>query len=177
MKRVILSLLILSVCGCASIPLSTMLNFSHFDEQDFYALQPAQIRTRVSLSEPFTIDLANTELSLKLESEKGARYFHFPLTLVNESKRPATQSFFFSEQAKNEYVFKLSDKGITNFKEVQQSFSQNQNASGSFSVSTGFNEDVNVYQSATVSIALQLNEVDGFFLLIENAEVEFNHGG
>lgn len=173
MKRILIIFWVVLATGCANIPLSTMLKFSSFNEQDFIALDASDIQTRVSISKPFTIKLEDTQLALDLNTDKGTRRLEFPLTLIQTTEIAAEDGFFSSVPAKTEYTFKLSEEAIANFQDVQQTLLTEPGINGGFSVSTGFNEQPDAEQTILISIALQLDKDDGFFVLVEDADVEF----
>ena len=162
---------VLFLFGCSSIPISTMLKYRNFDEQSFTALDPSQIRSKITVSEPFTLKVEKIKLSLSLENEKGLRDFKFPLALEKRDNIAAQSGFFLSEPAKTEYTFKLSELAVNNFKETQNLLSQEAQGKASFSIGVGFNEEPQKAQSVYFSIALQLEEKDGYFTLIEETEV------
>ncbi|WP_414830465.1 hypothetical protein [Alteromonas sp. H39] len=177
MRKLFLVFIILFLYGCSSIPISTMLKYRNFDEQSFVILDPLQIRSKIRLSEPFTLKLEKINLSLSLENEKGLRHFTFPLVLEKRDKIAAQEGFFLSEPAKTEYTFKLSELAVNNFKETQNLLSQEAQGKVSFSIGAGFNEEPQKGQSVYISIALQLEEKDGYFTLIEDTEVDFGQDG
>lgn len=173
MKKFFLVFTVLFLFGCSSIPISTMLKYRNFDEQSFAALDPFQIRSKITVSEPFTLKMEKIKLSLSLENEKGLRDFTFPLALEKRDSIAAQNGFFSSEPAKTEYTFKLSELAVNNFKETQNLLSQEAQGKASFSIGVGFNEEPQKAQSVYFSIALQLEEKDGYFTLIEETEVDF----
>lgn len=176
MHRIATILLILLVSGCASIPISTMLKLSSFDEDSFLLLEGEQVRAQVAVSQPYTINFDKTKLTLDTETDLGTRHFAFPLTLLSETEIPEEIGFFSSRKAQTQYTFKISDEGLTNFTELQRAIEEKQRAQSkagfSFMVSAGFNEEPLPNEIIVVSINLQLSEEDGYFALIENAEIE-----
>ncbi|WP_105169926.1 hypothetical protein [Pseudoalteromonas sp. T1lg23B] len=168
---------VLFLSGCTSIPISTMLELRDFNEQSFVALNPVEIRSKIRLSEPLTLDLAKITLSLSLENEKGFRNFTFPLVLENENKIAALEGLFSSQPANTEYTFRLSDIALKNFVETQKLFSDGIKRQGSFSIGASFNQESKEVQAAYISILLQLSDEEGFFTLLDNAEVDFKQKG
>ena len=173
MRKIFLVFIVLFLSGCSSIPISTMLKYRNFDEQRFLTLDPLQIRSKIRLSEPFTLKMEQINLSLSLENEKGVRNFTFPLVLEKRDRIAAQEGFFSSEPAKTEYTFKLSERAVNNFRETQSLLSQEIRGKASFSIGAGFNEEPQKGQTVYISIALQFEEKDGYFTLIEDTEVDF----
>lgn len=167
-----LVLLVLFLYGCSSIPVSTMFKYRNFNEQSFASLNPSQIRSKIRVSDPFTLKLEKIKLSLSLENEKGLRNFPFPLVLEDQHLIASQEGFFSSTPAKTEYTFRLSEQAVASFAETQNLLSEDLNGKYSFSIGAGFNEEPKEGQSVYISILLQLNEEDGYFTLIEDAEVD-----
>lgn len=119
MKNVYLFILVLLLSSCSSIPISTMLKFRSFNEQSFVALNGSEIRSKIIVSQPFTLDLEKIKLSLTLDNDKGVRNFTYPLDLDMQKTIAAQDGFFKSTPARTEYTFKLSELAVKNFKETQ----------------------------------------------------------
>lgn len=173
MRTCYLFFISLFLFGCASVPLSTMLKYRNFDEQSFAALDPVQIRSKIRLSEPFTLKIEDINLSLTLENEKRIRDFSFPLELEKQDQIAAQASFFSSEAAQTEYTFSLSERAVKTFRETQILLSQKAQRKMTFSISAGLNEENKKEQSGYISIALQLKKEDGYFVLIDDTEIGF----
>ncbi|MCB4438407.1 hypothetical protein LHL20_19430 [Alteromonas sp. McT4-15] len=172
MKNVYLLILVLLLSSCSSIPISTMLKFRSFNEQSFVALNGSEIRSKIIVSQPFTLDLEKIKLSLTLDNDKGVRNFTYPLDLDMQKTIAAQDGFFTSTPAKTEYTFKLSELAVKNFKETQNLISDQFKGETSFSIAAGFNEEPTEGQLVTLSILLQLDEEDGYFTLIDNADID-----
>ncbi|MCG7562470.1 hypothetical protein [Pseudoalteromonas sp. McH1-42] len=177
MKKLFFVFVALFLFGCSSIPLSTMLKYRNFDEQSFAALNPSQIRSKIWLSEPFTLNMEKINLSLSLVNERGHSNFTFPLILVKRDKIAAQEGFFSSEPAKTEYTFRLSELAVNNFQKTQNLLSQKVHQKLSFSIGAGFNEEPEDGETVYISISLQLEDNEGYFTLINEAEVDFRQGG
>ena len=74
MNRAVLLLLCLWLGGCVSIPLSTIVRMSTFDEQDFVALNPDVVRVRITLPQVFKLDAGQSSLGVKITSPAGVHY-------------------------------------------------------------------------------------------------------
>ncbi|MCO7191245.1 MULTISPECIES: hypothetical protein [unclassified Pseudoalteromonas] len=177
MKKLFLVFVALCLFGCSSIPLSTMLKYRNFDEQSFTALNPSQIRSKVKVSKPFTLNMEKMNLSLSLENEKGISHFTFPLILEKQGRIDAQEGFILSEPAKTEYTFRLSELAVNNFLKTQNLLSQEVQQKISFSIGAGFNEKPQERQTVHISISLQLDDKEGYFTLIDEAEVELGQDG
>lgn len=172
MKRMGLILVAVLLHGCANIPIATMLKFSGFDATSLAAIDGHQIRAKVTVTEPHTLNLEQTQLAMELETAKGFRRFTFPLQLISKTTVPAEHGLFSSSAAKTQYLLKVSDAGLKSFAEIQQLLVDKPERKGSLTVGAGFNNTLNGEASPRMSIDLQLTQDEGFFTLIEDAELE-----
>jgi hypothetical protein len=177
MLRLFLMLSVLSLTGCASIPLSTMLEFRSFDQNDFVHIQPRSIQAKIQLDEPVYADVAGAVLSLELNNEKGLRSFQFPLVLLEEVKINAVPGVFSEQPAKTEYRFALSEEAVKNFQSVQQIVQQQKHGQFNFSVSTNFEPFPEELEQVYLSVLLMLSEQKGFVTLIDRAAFDVKRSG
>ncbi|KAF7786350.1 hypothetical protein PRUB_a0886 [Pseudoalteromonas rubra] len=177
MKKLFVVFIVIFLFGCSSIPISTLLKYRNFDEQSFAALKPTQIRSKIWLSDPFTLNMEKINLSLSLANEKGLSNFTFPLVLEKRSRIAAQEGFFSTEPAKTEYTFRLSEVAVNNFQKTQNLLSHEVHQEISFSIGAGFNEEPEEGQTVYISISLQLEDKEGYFTLINDAEVDLGQGG
>lgn len=90
-RRTLLSLLAaLGGTGCASVPLSTMMRMSRFNERDFARLDPDVIRVKVTLPDGFALDARRSALGVKVASAAGLHESAFELE--QESLQPTRVS-------------------------------------------------------------------------------------
>lgn len=180
MRKFVLIFIVLMSIGCSSIPVATMLKFRDFDGQSFTELNPSQIRSKIQLSGPFTLEIEKINLSLSVENDKGLRHFKFPLALEKQQSIAAKEGIFSSQPAKSEFTFRLSELAIEQFTELQNVLLEDKIGKVSFSVAFSggnFKEEPKEDQPATISISLQLEEKNGYFTLIKETEVDFRQDG
>ena len=168
-------ILVLSLSGCASIPLGTMVKFSSFDEQQLLVMQPRDIRARIQIEEPAKLNVETAELTLTLQTEQGELFYEYPLTLIAKTRIAPVEGFFTSRPGQTEYTLKLSDLARENFKAAQQELARQQPKGFSFSVSANFDDFPEDRTEITFSIALQLDPTEGYFNLFEDATMEINY--
>ena len=156
------------ISACSSIPLTTLLKFSSYDEQELLTLKPKQIRARLTVNSFLNIDLANTKLGITIKNSNGDLALEFPLKQVSLSQTPASEGFFSSAPASQTYLLKLSDKAITDFKALQQQLRLSEKNTFGLSVAAKLkrNENLTPEQKAQrlfMSIELKLSKQQDYF--------------
>ncbi len=164
------------ISACSSIPLTTLLKFSSYDEQELLKLKPKQIRAKLTVNSFLNIDLVNTKLGVTIKSNNGDLALEFPLKQMSLSQTPAKISFFSSTPASQTYLLKLSDKAIADFIALQQQLTLSEKNTFGLSVAAKLerNENLSPEQKAQrlfMTIELKLSEQQDFFTLIDNAEI------
>lgn len=177
MTRFTVILIAALMSSCASIPLTTMLEFSSFGKEDLIGIQPQDLRAKIQVDQPVRADVNSAELSLELTTEKGSRAFEFPLHLLNEIDIEPVKGIFSTTAGKTEYTFKLSDEAIKNFVTTQQIIRDEKSGSFNFSVKTNFEELPSEISEIVLSVFLKLSEEKGFVILFKDAKVEIKQEG
>lgn len=175
MARFAAILISVLLSSCASIPLSTMLEFRSFGKDDFIAIKPHELRAKIQVDEPVRADVDGAEIVLERTTEKGLREFKFPLLLLSELKISPVVGYFSTSAGKTEYTLKLSEEAVKNFAATQQIIQDEQSGSFSFSVNTDFEKFPSEVNQIGLSILLMISEKQGFVTLIDNANLEVNH--
>lgn len=173
MKGILAAVLSLLLLGCASMPISTMYKLNSMDETELFALDPAGMRAKIQLSEPFKLKLSETEMTFELESDKGISRYQFPLTVESEYALPAESGWFSDRPASSEYILTLSDEARENFRELQVRLAGEKFSKYQFSVNTNFGSDPDVKaDEMTLSIFLKLSQEEGYIALLEDYVVD-----
>jgi hypothetical protein len=166
-----------TLTACSSVPLSTMLKLSSFDEQSLITIEPSNIRAKITVNKFVDIDLVNTKLGLNLDNSQGELALQFPLeklTLINNS---ATKSFFSSSPASQTYLLQLSPAAIADFKKLQKQLKSSDKNTFGLSVAAKLNKQENLtalqeQEKLFMTIELKLHKNEEFFTLIDNAELK-----
>ena len=161
--------------SCASIPISTMLEFSSFDKQQLVEIQPQAIRAKLQVDLPVRVDVDSIELSLELTNEQGTRAFTFPLQLVSEVAIAPVEGMFTTTPGKTEYTLKLSEAAIKHFTATQQLIREDAIRGFDFSVKSSFGKLPSEVREIGMSIFLQLSEEKGFVTLFDHATLAIEH--
>ncbi|CAB9494192.1 hypothetical protein [Alteromonas macleodii] len=171
--KIVCFLMVFILGGCASIPLSTMLEFSSFQKSDFVALEPADIKAKVIIDQPVEIDIEKVDLGLELETDLGNRIYKFPLSLIERRSIPAKEGWLSVDEAKIEYTFNLNAESVKSFQEVQQLLTNSSGGKFAFSVNSGFEKLPPDLESVNLSILLKLKNTEDFVPIFEDATIEF----
>ncbi|MCL1074525.1 hypothetical protein [Shewanella dokdonensis] len=165
MKYLFVVLLLLS--GCSAVPLSTLTHFATFDEQDFAALDPGQIRARLVVDD--FVKLKDITLKAQINASEGVQQLEFPLKLISKEILPVRKSWIFTTQVRARYQYELSPQAQQNFVKLQQALLKGQK----------YNCDVNVVfdkhtppQPFKYTVKLMLDPDNGYITMIDNREMD-----
>ena len=172
MTTAALLVLSLCLCGCASVPLSTIARMSSFNERDFAALDAEVVRVRITLPEGFALDVARSTLGVELTSAAGAHQSTFELDqeLVQPGATPG--GIFSSSQRGTVYVLRLSAPSQAKFRELQRFMGKGRADQVSIRVAPRLASFPKEAASARVWIDLLLAKAQGYFTLIDGATVD-----
>jgi hypothetical protein len=167
-----LLVLFLCLCGCASVPLSTIARMSTFNERDFAALDAEVVRVRVTLPDGFALDVGRSWLGVELTSAAGAHQSTFELDqeLVQPAVIPG--GIFSSSQRGTVYVLRLSSPSQTRFRELQRFMGKGRADQVSIRVVPRLASFPKDAASAKVWIDLLLSKTQGYFTLVDGATVD-----
>lgn len=163
--------LILLLQGCSSIPLSTMLKMSNFDETDFVKLNPEDIRVKVRNNTPKNI-LRNNVLRYQYKGPEGAIGESFSMELIKEDVE-TIEHWFADNSFEHNSLYKLDAEGIELFRKLQKNpllAMRKKEGELKFSVTFKFTE--NTPERFSMSIDLLLNPEEGYFTLFDQHELD-----
>lgn len=172
----ILLLLLCCLLGsCASIPLSTMAKLSGFGPENLTQLQADEIRIRLQLPTQAELDPKRTQLQLYISSAERQYDEKFAVRMISKTGGQMDDGWFSPPVPVQSYVFVLSDSGKQKFRELQQHLATaakpEQYIFTASSVLTNLSPEINTVR---IWADLQLSDKEGFFPLIDGAEMEFN---
>jgi len=167
---VLTGLIGLLLLGCGSIPLSTMLRMSGFDEQDFAAIDPEQLRVRIALPDGFKLDTAASEIRLELNSTAGVNRSAYRLEAVSSQPVSLTGGWFRSQPGHAD-TLRLAPSSVVPFRELQALVGNGKTETVDIEVRPRIARKPDDAASVSVWIELQLSEADGYFRLLEGAEL------
>ena len=171
-KKLSFVIFTLFVASCATIPISTMLEFRSFDEAKFVRLDPNHLLTKIHLDKPAEIKPEKTWLTLGVSSAQEERSFKYNLEVISEKTLPLESGWFGDTPSRTEYILKLSPKAIEEFSQLQQFMKTASPTGFDLHVSTAFRESEGDLSMVTMSIFLKLYANDDYFTLFDRAVLD-----
>lgn len=171
MIRIALLLLSLGMSGCVSVPLSTIVRMSTFDERDFVQLNPDVVRVRIKLPQGFTLNAGKSSLGVNITSAAGVHYGEFKLDQEMAERTQLSKGMFSEETPGTAYTLRLSAASRKEFRKLQAFVSRGHPGEIVIAVAprlSSFPKDV---ASVNVWIDLLLSESQGYFTLVDAAEI------
>jgi hypothetical protein len=171
LRRIASTALCLWLSGCVSVPLSTIVRMATFDERDFVQLDPDVIRVRLKLVEGFVLDPGKSTLGVKIASEAGDHFGEFKLDKVTESRAELAKGMFSSDVMGNEYTLKLAAQSKKEFRKLQSFVGKGRPGQVTIFIAPILSSYPKEARTTNVWIDLLLSVDDGFFTLLDGAEV------
>jgi hypothetical protein len=154
-----------------SVPLSTIVRMSTFDESDFAQLHAEEIRARIKLPDGFALDAEKSALGVKINSAAGVHDGHFKLRQIASSRTALSQGMFSADVLGTEYSLKLSAASTAEFRTLQAFVSKGRPGEVVITITPVLSSYPTDASSVKVWIDLLLSKRDGYFTLVEAAEI------
>ncbi|MFQ6370867.1 hypothetical protein [Shewanella sp. YIC-542] len=155
--------------GCSSAPLSTLTHFATFDEQDFAALDPTQIRASLVVDD--FVKLKDVTLSAQLNTAEGVQHLSFPLELLSKEILPIRRSWIFTTKVRSQYQYQLSPLAQQNFLKLQQEVLKG--SQYICDVDIVFDEHTQP-RPFKYTVKLMLNPDNGYITMIDEREMDMS---
>ena len=169
----ILALAVL-LCGCASVPLSTVTQLSALDSAQIVGIDPAEVRVEVSVPIGYEINTTASRLTLKLTAASGeTRSAVMPLSLLQTTREARSGGLFAPDVAVSSYLMALSSEARRQLRGLQQFIASGQAQAFRFNVSAPISGVPPKARGITFWVDLKLSSHEPFMPLIDGAEVEF----
>lgn len=174
MSKVILTAVMIFLCGCSSVPLSTMVKFGLMGIDDLADIKPEEIRAKVHIDNPIKIVPDKTKITLELDTDQEIFLYKFDLKLLHTNIIEPQIGWFSESLGKTEYIYSLNDTAIENFR-ATQSAAATKSLNG-FSLSVKWRLDnYNDESDMTVSVYLKLAENQDYFVMFDRLALEFTN--
>ncbi|ACV26201.1 hypothetical protein [Kangiella koreensis] len=162
---------ILVLQGCSSIPLSTMMKMSGFDENSFTEVTAEEVRVKVRSNTQHNV-LKENVLRYQYQGSDGVLDESFSLELIEEDVR-MIEHWFSDDSFEHSSVYQLDSDGRAKFKKLQQHpLINNKNREGKFKVTVTFKFTDQAPKQVLLSVDLLLAPEDGFFTLLDDHEFD-----
>jgi len=159
------------LAACGAIPLSTAARFSTFDEHDFAALDPDELRVRVSVPPGYSWDVATTRLGVQVGA--GARERSEDFRLEEVAKRPGTRGerFLSPGIAVNVTTLRLARGSTSGFRELQRFVAARPPERIHLDVMLSMLAAPHGATSTRVWVEAMLSPKDGYFTLVDGGTI------
>ncbi|SET07886.1 hypothetical protein [Thalassotalea agarivorans] len=175
MKYILVVLAVCALSACANIPLSTMVKYSTFDEQDFLEVNAQDVSSKVSLVGGLTLEPQGSQLGVVLDYEDNKKTFKFPLQVSKKEFFEAQEGWFSDVGPTHVYTLELTEDGIKQFRLLQNDIRQSLPKSLTLSVTANFDDSTELTEDNTISVMVRLAPQDGYTTLIDEAPIEFTY--
>lgn len=171
MKRILTVLLLLSFSGCASIPLSTMIELSSFDENAFLELEPEDLSVKVHVDKPVELDKDNIEMAVTITTRKGDLKFYFPIGLISQNDIPKDDAWFSSVPERTEYQFELTIEAVDTFRQFQSNMRAEKPESYGLDVRLSMIRPEQEITEVIASVFIKLNRESDYLTLFDRVSL------
>jgi len=183
LKKTTCAIILLFLVGCSSVPLSSMFKIANLDTNDILAINPAEVKVRLSVSDPVELKTENVRLALKFDHYDGSQSeYLYLLEIVDVSLIDPISSWFSSQPLKHAYQFKLGKLSQLEFNKYQLEYAkQGKPKRYHWSVfyslkptsgDSDFNH--NPINEMTIDMELKLSNQEDYFFLLKSAPIKIN---
>lgn len=175
-RRVLAPLtLLLLLAGCASMPLSSMVQLAAMGREGLERVDPAQLRVRLSVTQGFEIDVNRARLRLSVTAPGGAsRDVDLSLELIERSQFGRSTGLLRRALPQPTYLLRLTPQSAAELAALRQSLATRERGTRrSFSVSAPFSSLPAQATSVTFWADLKLSADGAWIALLDAAELKF----
>jgi hypothetical protein len=166
--------LCLSPWGCASVPISTLVRMSAFDERDFSKLEAEELRVKIKLPKGFELNVEQSWLGIEISSAAGVHDATFQLDEESVHGVPLPGGFFSSPSTGTEYVMRLSATSAGEFRDLQAFMTRARAEDINIKVVPKLSSYPEDATSVKVWISLLLSPTQGYFALLDGATISLS---
>lgn len=173
MKKILLFIISLSLCGCTSIPIATMVKMSTFGWEDFQAINSEEVKVKITVPDGFVLNADKSWVGVDVNSSSGAHYGVFNL---EEFERPYSeqQKNFFTNKKVTVYNLRFDSLSKDKFDQLQGFLSHSEADDIAIRVVPKLDSFPTTAKNVEVSIDIQFSSADGYFTLIDKAELSLD---
>lgn len=176
LKRIFWGVCLLLLSACTSIPLSSMLKMASMDGEDISAIDPKQVRVRLSITEPVELQTKNVKLVLQFDHHDGEQSeFQYLLEIIDDSVIDPVSSWFSQAPMKHAYEFKLAALSQLEFNKYQKNFARHGKPERyQWTVYYYMKNRPRQGEGITIDMELKFSLSEDYFYLLKNAKVDVN---
>ena len=173
-SRAVLPAACLLLWGCASVPFSTLVRMSAFDERDFSKLEAEELRVKIRLPEGFELNVEESRLGIEIGSAAGVYDATFGLDEESVHGVPVPGGIFSGLSTGTEYVLRLSAQSAGKFRELQAFVTRARAEDININVVPKLSSYSEDSTSVKVWISLLLSPTQGYFVLVDGATLSLD---
>ncbi|MBV1909959.1 MAG: hypothetical protein KUG78_11600 [Kangiellaceae bacterium] len=174
MIKRLFSLVVLFVIGCSSVPITTMLKFSSFDNNDIAKIAPRDVQVRLTLDEPVKLLNDKVKLALLFDYEdKESDEYLFELTSLRPAETSVETKWLSSSISRTSYEFSLDRLAQLEFSNFQKSFS-NKGKPSKYRWTVYYYLNSQQHKEARIDVELKLSKIEEYFYLIKDKRLEID---
>lgn len=175
-RQVSLFLASLLLVSCSSVPLSSMYKLASMDKDDIRIIDPRQVRTRITVDAPTTLQTRNVKLVLRFEfADDDESEYQFLLEFLSEQTFDEKEGWFGAPIKKSQYEFKLADESVAMFKRYQREFIKYGKPNKYYwTVYYYLKQRPAKNQNAQLDLELKMSSKEDYFFLLKDAELAVN---
>ncbi len=153
-----------------------MLKMATLDGDDISAIDPKQIRVRLSISAPVELQTKNVKLALKFDHQNGEQSeFKYLLEIIDVSVIDPLSSWFSQAPLKHAYEFKLAALSQLEFNQYQKDYVRHGKPKRyQWTVYYYLKNKPQQGEGITIDMELKFSHNEDYFFLLKNAKVDLN---
>ncbi|MBU3671158.1 MAG: hypothetical protein FGM43_01320 [Sinobacteraceae bacterium] len=176
MSRLLILAPLAIVCllsGCASVPLASMLKLASLGTDGLAAIEPLQLRVRLSVSPGYEIDVGNARLRLSLpEGEGRSRETELSLDLMERSIINRSAGLFRGSVATPTYLLRLTPGSANELAALKARLATKSGGKRGFSVNAPFSKIPSNAETVSFWADLRLATDADWIALIDGAKLK-----
>lgn len=167
---------ILLLNGCASVPFGSMIKLASIDDNELLKIQAEQVRTKITINDPATLQTKNVKLVLKFEYSGGkAKEYQFTLNLLAQQKVSDSGGWFAGAMLRHIYEFKIADESFEEFTRYQSEFVEHGKPQRYYwTVYYYLKNRPQKGEALNLDLELKISDIDEYFYLLKGAELDIN---
>ncbi len=143
------------------------------DGDDIAAINPQEVRVRLSLTDPAELETKDVKLVLKFDHYDSSKTeYQYRLEVIDVNMREAIESWFTKEPRKNTYEFKLSRLSQLEFNKFQKAYRKlGKPKRYHWTVYYYLKQHPEDGEKLTIDMELKLSKQEDYFYLLKKASI------
>lgn len=153
-----------------------MLKMASMDNDDISAIDPKQVRVKLSVTDPVELQTKDVKLALQFDHHDGEKSeFQYLLEIIDVSVKDPVSSWFSESPLKHAYEFKLATLSQLEFNKYQKNFARHGKPKRyQWTVYYYLKNSPQKGDGITIDMELKLSDNDDYFYLLKNTNIDVN---